>query len=110
MPEIEKNKEELLVEQLKKLNRNLREQNKYYKRSQVVLRSLAAGIFTAIGATIGFGLVIIVLASFVRTISAVPIIDDILKQTKLDQLIEYQLQQIESNPSVSPTPSPTKNY
>jgi hypothetical protein len=97
-----------LVEELKKLNKALNRQNVYYRRRNVILRAVATGVFTAIGTTIGFGLVILISASFLKTVSAVPFIDDILKQTKIDQLIERQLQQLETpTPTVTPTPTPT---
>jgi hypothetical protein len=103
----EQKKESTLEDELRKLNRALAQQNSYYRRGSVILRSLSTGIFTALGTTIGFFLVVIVLASFIRTFSAVPVIQDILRETKLDKIIEYQLSLIDKQ-SPTPTPSPTQ--
>jgi len=105
----EEKKESTLEDELRKLNRHISAQNKYYRRTSIIIRSITTGVFTAIGTTIGFALVIIILASFVRTFSAVPVIQDVLKETKLDKIIEYQLSLIEKSGSTTPTPSPTTN-
>ncbi|MFQ5492799.1 MAG: DUF5665 domain-containing protein [Candidatus Dojkabacteria bacterium] len=97
-------KMDVLEGEIRRLNHTMRKRNNYYKRSQVIIRGLIQGIFTALGATIGFTLVILILASFIRTISAVPFINNILDQTGISRIIEYQLDEIEQ---VDTTPTPT---
>ncbi|KXK27221.1 MAG: hypothetical protein TR69_WS6001000089 [candidate division WS6 bacterium OLB20] len=88
-------KEISIEEELRKLNRNISQQNYYFTRSQVVIRGLINGLFTALGATIGLTIVLFMLASVLRTVSAVPFINDILQQTGINRIIEYQLREIE---------------
>ncbi|MBW7953638.1 MAG: DUF5665 domain-containing protein [Candidatus Dojkabacteria bacterium] len=95
-----------LKDQLLRMNRNLERQNKYYSRGQVIIRSLLTGIFTALGATIGFTLVLFYLASFVNSLSAVPIINDLLDQTGISKIIDYQIQQIDGGNNQNPSNTP----
>lgn len=77
---------------------------------QVILRGCLTGTFVAVGTTIGFALLLLILGQFVSTFKQVPLLDTILEQTRLDVLIEKQLNQIseeEQGESVNPTPSPT---
>lgn len=78
------------------------ELKKYLKRiadaskpSRIVVNAIINGIFTALGATVGFALVVIFLAYFLSTIKNLPIIDQLIKETKIDQLINSQLQKLE---------------
>lgn len=92
-----KGKDSSLEKQLKKLNENIATQNFYNTRGQIIIRGLINGLFTALGATIGLTIVLFLLASFLRTVSAVPFINDILEQTGINRIIEYQIQQIEED-------------
>lgn len=98
--------------------RELRELNDSNRKRVVALRSFVMGIFQALGATIGFALVIILAGALTRLAGGIPIVSSILKETKLDVIIQNQLELIEkqqeqelSKPSPTPTPtiSPTPN-
>lgn len=64
------------------------------KWHQVILRGCLTGIFAALGTTIGFAILLVALSQFVTTFKQVPLLDTILEQTKLDVLIEQQLNKI----------------
>lgn len=70
---------------------------------QVALRGCVIGIFTAIGTTIGFALFIIIAAQFVTQFKGIPLLDAILEQTKIDVLIENQLNKLEQETANKPT-------
>lgn len=80
-----------------------------YKWHKIMLRSLMTGLFTAVGATVGFALVLLLSARVISTIRDFPIIDVVLKETKLDILIEKQLELFEeatNNPPKTPVSNP----
>lgn len=84
------------------------ELKKYLKRlsdaskpSRIVVNAIINGIFTALGATVGFALVVIFLAYFLSTLKNLPIIDQLIKETKIDQLINSQLQKLEDESGAS---------
>lgn len=64
------------------------------KWHQVILRGCLTGVFAALGTTIGFAILLLALGQFVSTFKQVPLLDTILEQTKLDVLIENQLNKI----------------
>ncbi|MBL8015048.1 MAG: hypothetical protein JNK26_02580 [Candidatus Doudnabacteria bacterium] len=66
---------------------------------QVIFRGCLIGVFTAVGTTIGFALLLLVAGQFVSTFKQVPLLDTILEQTKLDLLIENQLNRLNETPS-----------
>ncbi|MCA9379345.1 hypothetical protein KC640_02865 [Candidatus Dojkabacteria bacterium] len=70
---------------------------------QIALRGCLIGIFTAIGTTIGFALFIIIASQFVTQFKEIPLLDSILEQTKLDVLIENQLNKLEQETANPPT-------
>jgi len=86
-----------IKQELKELNNNIIAQNNYYTFRQIFLRSLVTGLFTALGATIGFAIVILFLASFLNTISGIPFVEDILEQTGIQTIINHQLEQIDQS-------------
>jgi hypothetical protein len=75
---------------------------------QVILRGCLIGVFTAVGTTIGFALLIIIAGQFVTTFKQIPLLDAFLAQTKLDVLIENQLQKI-SQTDQGQNPPPSNN-
>jgi hypothetical protein len=79
--------------ELKKYMRAIADANKTHN---VVLRGLLTGIFTAVGTTIGFALLILLAAGLISNVKNVPILHNFLQQTKLDVLIEDQLSKIQS--------------
>ncbi len=76
---------------------------KYMKRvamsnrvDQVIVRGCLIGIFSAIGTTIGFALLLGILVQSIFNLRSIPIIDDIVRETKIDLILENQLAQINS--------------
>lgn len=88
--------EEALNSTEKELNKYLKQLVKQNLKRNVALRGVINGIFTAIGTTIGFGLLIIIVAFLVSNLKQLPVVDSFLADTKLDLLIEYQLQKIKA--------------
>jgi hypothetical protein len=79
--------EEIQLQQLKQLKVIANT----YQVHRVVSRGCLTGIFSAVGTTIGFAIVLALAASFISTIKDWPIIDSILAETKIDVLIENQI-------------------
>ncbi len=84
---------------------------KYLKRiakanraDQVIMRGVLNGIFTALGATVGLALIGVIFLNWVGGLKQIPFIDDILRQTKLDVIIENQLNEL-TNTETSTTSS-----
>lgn len=77
--------------ELKKYLKMIANANKWH---QVILRGCLTGVFTALGATVGFALLLFVAAQFVTSFKQIPLLDTFLEQTKLDVLIEQQLNKI----------------
>lgn len=67
------------------------------KPQRIMVNGCINGIFISLGTTLGFTIVIVLAAALVSRIKTLPIIDEILKQTKLDTLINAQLKTIENN-------------
>lgn len=68
-----------------------------YSFGKVIFRGFIIGLFTAIGATFGFALVLFFMSKLITGLKEVPLVDDILRQTKLDVLIETQLNTLPSS-------------
>ncbi len=66
---------------------------------QLIIRGCLTGTFIALGTTIGFALLIFASAQFITTFKQVPLLDVVLRETKLDVLIENQLNRINSSTS-----------
>jgi len=63
----------------------------HYDLKHVIQRALLNGIFTAAGLFLGAILVFLFASRFVAGIKEIPFVDDFLKQSKLDVVIESQL-------------------
>ncbi|MCS7317805.1 MAG: hypothetical protein NZZ41_05815 [Candidatus Dojkabacteria bacterium] len=59
-----------------------------------IIKGLITGTFTALGASIGFSITIAILANLISTAKNLPILDIILQETKLDVLIERELNKL----------------
>lgn len=105
-----------LKQEIASLNNNLRKLNGYNKKRNVMLRGLLNGIFTAIGATLGFALFLIIFSRILHGAERIPFLDELIEKTKLNQIIESNLPAITrptvvptatTRPSVTPQPLPT---
>jgi hypothetical protein len=105
-----------LKQEISNLNKNLRKLNSYNRKRNVIMRGLLNGIFTAIGATLGFALFLIIFSRILHGAERIPFLDELIEKTKLNQIIESNLPIISkpsvvptvtSRPSVTPKPLPT---
>jgi hypothetical protein len=90
-----------------KLTKAMQRANSYNEMPQLMIRSFIAGIIQALGATIGFALVLVILAALVNVGGGIPIVSNILKETNLDVIIQNQLQKIQQEQTITSTPIPS---
>src|SRR5690349_2582621 len=67
------------------------------KKRYVIMRGLLYGVFTALGATLGFTLVLLISSKLITNLKQIPIINNFLTETKLEVLIEKQLANINNS-------------
>lgn len=108
-----------LEDEVEGLTREVRRAMPYAERwakitslPELIKRAFITGVFTALGATVGFALLIFFVSKIITSFSGIPFIEKFLEQTKLDKIIDYQLQQIEKRqdtptPTAIPTIAPT---
>ncbi len=85
----EKDKIEVLLDEIKRLN----EVN--HSPRNVITKGLLNGIFTSIGATFGFALVVFLLGGLFRFVDGVPILSDFYEDSGLKKIVQHQLEQIQ---------------
>lgn len=91
----------------KEFRRYLKVIAKSNRWDQVMIRGCIIGLFSALGATIGLALTLFVAYQIIKQ---VPILDQILQYTKLDVIIENQInQQLNTNTTSTSTTQPTDN-
>jgi hypothetical protein len=79
------------------------------RKRNVILRGLLNGVFTAIGASIGFALFLTGFSNFMQTAASIPLLDRLIERSHLDQIIEGYLDDFERpTPTVTPVPTVTK--
>jgi hypothetical protein len=91
----EKTKAQDINQKLDEINKNLKILNDSNKFKEVTIRGLVNGVSTGVGATIGLAIIIFLISRLLSQFSYLPLIDQFLKDTKLDKIIEYQVQQID---------------
>lgn len=57
---------------------------------RIIMRAVINGVFISFGATIVFAILLIILAKAIQASNQIPILNDIIERTKLEQLIEDQ--------------------
>lgn len=90
-----------LRQEIIELNKNLSVLTKSNRKRSVIMRGLMNGIFTAIGASLGFALFLIGSSRFLQQAENIPIIDRIIEKTHLNIIINRYLEDLER-----PTPTP----
>lgn len=91
------------------LNKNLAKLTNVNKKRNVVLRGLLNGVFTAIGASIGFALFLMGFSNFMQTAASIPLLDRLIERSHLDQIIEGYLDDFERpTPTITPIPTITR--
>lgn len=84
MTDTEKTQITKLLEEIAKANR----------LPHVIFRGLVTGLFTAIGATIAFTVVIFLFTQLYSGIRGLPIIKDFMQATGLNTVVDYALEQV----------------
>lgn len=77
--------------QLEKYLKKLVNENSFFA---LIKKGLILGLFTAFGATIGFSIIIFLFAGILSQVRTIPFLDEVLRSTKLDILIERELKKI----------------
>ncbi|MCA9380582.1 hypothetical protein KC675_05385 [Candidatus Dojkabacteria bacterium] len=95
--------------EITELNKNLQKLTHVNRKRNVILRGLLNGVFTAIGASIGFALFLTGFSNFMQTAASIPLLDRLIERSHLDQIIEGYLDDFERpTPTVTPIPTVTK--
>lgn len=95
--------------EITELNKNLNKLTNVNRKRNVMLRGLLNGVFTAIGASIGFALFLTGFSNFVQTAESIPLLDRLIERSHLDQIIEGYLDDFERpTPTITPIPTITK--
>lgn len=84
MTDTEKTQITKLLEEIARVNRF----------PNIVARGLVTGLFTAIGATIAFTMVLFLFTQLYSGIRGIPIIKDIMQSTGLSAVVDYALEQV----------------
>lgn len=92
--------------EITELNKNLKFLTNANRKRNVIMRGLINGVFTAIGASLGFALFLTGFANFLQTAENFPVLDRIIEKTHLDTIIQRYLEDIEK-PTPVPTVAPT---
>jgi hypothetical protein len=100
-----RNREHNMESENKEILKYLKRIAKANRADQIVIRGLLSGIFTALGATVGLAIIGVIFLNWVGGLKQIPFIDDILRQTKLDVIIENQLNQLTQTTSTTSTTS-----
>lgn len=79
---------------LTEINDHLKFLVKETKFKRVFLRGIVNGLATAFGATIVFAILLFIVARIISGIGTLPIINDFLEATRLDILIEKQIESV----------------
>ncbi|KKQ35436.1 MAG: hypothetical protein US52_C0025G0009 [candidate division WS6 bacterium GW2011_GWA2_37_6] len=75
---------------LNKVNNIELELKKQRSLRKIIPRAILSGVFVSFGATIIFALVLIVLAKLIQGADQIPILNDIIERTRLEEIIENQ--------------------
>lgn len=95
--ELKKNPQmDIQNDELVKINKELRKINKNFGFFQVISRGLLNGIATGIGATVGLAILLFLLARILSTFNDVPLINQLLTITKLNNVIEVKESQTDN--------------
>ena len=78
---------------LKKINKMERDMAKQRSLKVLIPRAILNGIFASFGATVIFALILIVLSQLIKGADQIPLLNDIIERTKLEQIIDSQRDQ-----------------
>lgn len=97
-----------LKSEIIELNKNLKMLTNVNRKRNVIMRGLMNGIFTAIGASIGFALFLSGFSNFLKTAESVPVLDRIIERTHLDEIIQRYVEDVDRpQPTITPLPTAT---
>ncbi len=87
-------------EESKELKEAIKRLSNAFKWKTVVLRGLVNGVFTALGATVGIAVLFYILIGLYAGLRDVPLINQFMEATGLDQVVEYVIDQRENNADI----------
>ncbi|MCA9386863.1 hypothetical protein KC669_02395 [Candidatus Dojkabacteria bacterium] len=90
---LDKDKTNELLERLEKVNNA-------FKWENIILRGIVNGVFAAVGATLGIAILLLVLARVYSGLQDIPILEQFMNVTGLDQVVEYVIEQTSNESSV----------
>lgn len=73
---------------LKKLNWIEREMKKQNSLKRIIPQSIFKGALASFGATIVFGIILIILAQLIKSAGQIPILNNIIEKTKLEKVVD----------------------
>lgn len=85
-----KTESELQLLELGRIETQLKKLNKNMSKFQTMLRGFVYGIASGIGATVGLAIVLFILARILSAYSYVPVVNQILNITKLNNITQTQ--------------------
>lgn len=80
--------DEKLTELNAKLDRIENELAKQRSFKRQAIRAILTGVFGSFGATIVFAIILIVLANMIKSAEQIPILNEIIERTKLEQIVD----------------------
>lgn len=92
-----------------KIEKYLREIADHGGVKWAIMRGFFTGVFTAIGLIFGTAIIIFIGSNFLTDLRQVPLINDFLRETKLDVLIEKEVNKITETNDVSKTDTVNQN-
>lgn len=78
---------------IKKINGIERELVKQRSLKRLIPRAMLNGIFASFGATFIFALILIILSQLIKGADQIPLLNDIIERTKLEEIIDNQKNQ-----------------
>lgn len=102
--------EDLTVE-MKKLNNNIAQLKKSQRKRNVIMRGVIYGMFTAIGASLGFAFFLSLLTGAIQSAEKIPFLEGLIQRTEIERIVEEYLQnnnKVYVQPSTAPTSIPTE--
>lgn len=89
--------EEMDAEIAAEVSKDLRKISKFYDFKNIVLRGFVTGVFTGVGAIVGVAIFIVIATQ----IKGFPLIKEFMEVTGLDVVVEYALEQTNSDVEVN---------
>ncbi|MCA9381535.1 hypothetical protein KC678_04675 [Candidatus Dojkabacteria bacterium] len=87
-------------DQANELLERLEKVNNAFKWKNIIVRGIVNGVFAAVGATLGIAILLLVIARLYSGLQEIPILDQFMNVTGLDQVVEYVIEQTSKDSKV----------